>query len=296
MSWLQLQLQGWDHLDPKMLNGALGSHAQNLSPVVTSIHLQSQVLKRSALWAQMGPRAHWRPECVPFQNEKALSCHLILKHTPYKTSKQRTNPVTRGTPANCCRFSLLDGTHMHTHEGHHHTLGHRAQVPCGHWVVCHWVVVSFPVDTGLWHRFTPRSRAACRTQAWIPLPLLCALSVWGGAPGVLHLPAFLPPTLTASPALDHEEPWTANKPFSSAKVALMRSLGHVGPPRLRDRSKLDRQVSLPALQPGPATAKGWLRASPSISGAQTPTVKSPTGSLTLPELTSHSSKGSLGCD
>lgn len=68
------------------------------------------------------------PSVSLFQTEKALSCHLVIKHTPYKTSRQRTNPVTSDTTANCCRFHFWMG-HTCTHEGHHHTLGHGAQAP-----------------------------------------------------------------------------------------------------------------------------------------------------------------------
>lgn len=138
------------------------------------------------------------PSVSPFQIEKALSCHLVIKHTPYKTLRQRTNPVTSETTANCSRFPLLDGTHVHT-RGSSPDAGPQSSSS-----------VRFLVDTGLWLRFTPRSRAACQTRDWIPLLLLCALLVWGGALCSLHLSARFPPTLTASPAL---EPRTENKPF-----------------------------------------------------------------------------------
>lgn len=175
-----------------------------------------------------------------FQTKKALSCHLVIKHTSYKTSRQRTNPVTSDTTANCCRLALLGGTHTRIITIRWNT-GHKlCPLSCGHWAVAQQLA-------------GPR-----------PGYHFCSSVLFqsGGAPSSLHLSACFPPTLTASPALDHEEPRIENKQLSSTTVALIRSPGDVGASKAQGQEQVGPSGVTTCISAWPCHCKGLALGNP----------------------------------
>lgn len=118
---------------------------------------------------------------------------------------------------------------------------------CGHWAVAsfHTKKQSSLLDLGLDTTSAP----------------LCSFSL-GGAPCSLHLSGRFPPTLTASPALDHEEPRTEDKPFSSSNVALMRSLGDVGASEAQGQEQVGPSGVTTCTSAWPCHSKGLASGSP----------------------------------